>query len=266
MAFKRPLLITSVKDLKLNVDNDGVQAFFKDLLDYLDKRPMGGLLIRQFDKDDGVGGLYSKELQTDCITLNANDAFYNEKTHFLTLTEDGVLTLIHEGSHFMHLCIDKGKFSSPCYKDCDAFDIVNNANLLDSLNPTTGRTNRYMLEFEAGYRAICAAIMYDTNLEYKVAGDNFRNLMFSSGHYPQEFDALSQLLSFDNLNYALYNTIHNVSLSICAKAAENHKFSDFEDIAKFELKLTPKQQLIIMMLTQTVTEYFNHKSGEDEED
>lgn len=266
MAFHRPLLISSVKNLKLNYDNDGVQAFFKDLIQYLDKQPMGGLLIKQFDKDDSTAGLYSSELQTDCITLNANDAFYNEKTQYLTLTEDGVLTLIHEGSHFLHLCIDKGKFSFPGYKQYDAFDIINNATALDRMNPASGRTNRYMLEFEAGYRAICTAIMYDTNLEDKVMGDNFRNLMLIGGNAPEEFGVLGQLIQQDNLNYALYNTIQNVSLTICTKFVQDHKYSEFEDIAKVEMQLTPKQKVMILLLSKTIDEYINHVSEVDEED
>ena len=205
MAFKRPVIISCVKDLKLNYDNPGVQAYFKDLLELLAKRPMGALLIKQEDPD-GPDGTYSNQLDTDCITLNANDAFYNEKTKYLTLTENGVLTLLHEGSHFQHLCISKGKYISPAFRKCDPIDVKNVA-ACDALNSQTGKVNRYMIEFEAGYRAVCTAIMYDTNLEDKVIGDNLRNLLAITNSTPPEISMLTQLLLKPDINYAFYNLI-----------------------------------------------------------
>lgn len=263
MAFRRPLIISNVKDLKLNYDNAGVQAFFKDLLKELNKRPMGALLIKQIDLD-GLAGTYDSELQTDCITLNANDAFYNEKTHYLTVTDDGALTLIHEGSHFMHLCIDKGKYTNPLYKNCVPFDFANCANTIDAFNEKTQRTNRYMLEFEAGYRAVCAAIMYDTNLEDYVMGDNLRNLLTITGNTPPELQVLGELARQEDINYALYNTINELSLSICKEATTDHAFTDFENAAEFKLEVTPKQKILVLMLSQLISEY-NDKS-ESEED
>ena len=262
MAFRRPLIISCVRDLKLNYDNPGVQAYFKDLLKMLDKQPMGALLIRQEDPD-GPDGTYSNQLDTDCITLNANDAFYNEKTKYLTLTKNGVLTLLHEGSHFQHLCVDKGKYTCPCFKKCDPMDVKNCA-AYDTLNPQTGKVNRYMMEFEAGYRAICAAIMYDTNLEDEVVGDNLRNLLCVVHNVPEELTALSELMTKPDINYALYNTISNTTLAFCVEASKDHAFTDFVDAEKFVFPLTPKQKMLARMLVQTVNEYF--EAPDEEED
>lgn len=262
MAFRRPLIISCVKDLKLNYDNPGVQAYFKDLLELLAKQPMGALLIKQEDPD-GPDGTYSNQLDTDCITLNANDAFYNEKTKYLTLTENGVLTLLHEGSHFQHLCIDKGKYISPAFKQCDPMDVKNGATY-DALNPQSGRVNRYMMEFEAGYRAVCSAIMYDTNLEDKVIGDNLRNLLAITNSTPAEITALTDLLSNQDINYAFYNLIGDVSLSLCVEAAKDHAFNDFKNVEEFKFELTPKQKVLIMLVYNLINDYMSKE--DDEED
>lgn len=263
MAFRRPIIISCVKDLKLNYDNPGVQAYFKDLLELLAKRPMGALLIRQEDPD-GPDGTYSNQLDTDCITLNANDAFYNEKTKYLTLTENGVLTLLHEGSHFQHLCISKGKYISPAFRKCDPMDVKNVA-AYDALNSQTGKVNRYMIEFEAGYRAVCTAIMYDTNLEDKVIGDNLRNLLAITNSTPPEINMLTQLLSKPDINYAFYNLIGDVTLSLCAEASKDHAFNDFADVEKFKFELTPKQKVLIMLVYKLINDYMS-KSDDDKED
>ena len=262
MAFRRPVIISCVKDLKLNYDNPGVQAYFKDLLELLAKQPMGALLIRQEDPD-GPDGTYSNQLDTDCITLNANDAFYNEKTKYLTLTENGVLTLLHEGSHFQHLCIDKGKYISPAFKQCDPMDVKNGA-AYDMLNPQTGKVNRYMMEFEAGYRAVCSAIMYDTNLEDKVIGDNLRNLLAITNTTPAEITALTDLMSNQDINYAFYNLIGDVSLSLCVEAAKDHAFNDFKNVEEFKFELTPKQKVLIMLVYNLINDYMSKE--DDEED
>ena len=262
MAFRRPLIISCVKDLKLNYDNPGVQAYFKDLLELLAKQPMGALLIKQEDPD-GPDGTYSNQLDTDCITLNANDAFYNEKTKYLTLTENGVLTLLHEGSHFQHLCIDKGKYISPAFKQCDPMDVKNGA-AYDMLNPQSGRVNRYMMEFEAGYRAVCSAIMYDTNLEDKVIGDNLRNLLAITNTTPAEITALTDLMSNQDINYAFYNLIGDVSLSLCVEAAKDHAFNDFKNVEEFKFELTPKQKVLIMLVYNLINDYMSKE--DDEED
>lgn len=262
MAFRRPLIISCVKDLKLNYDNPGVQAYFKDLLELLAKQPMGALLIKQEDPD-GPDGTYSNQLDTDCITLNANDAFYNEKTKYLTLTENGVLTLLHEGSHFQHLCIDKGKYISPAFKQCDPMDVKNGA-AYDMLNPQSGRVNRYMMEFEAGYRAVCSAIMYDTDLEDKVIGDNLRNLLAITNTTPAEITALTDLMSNQDINYAFYNLIGDVSLSLCVEAAKDHAFNDFKNVEEFKFELTPKQKVLIMLVYNLINDYMSKE--DDEED
>lgn len=262
MAFRRPLIISCVKDLKLNYDNPGVQAYFKDLLELLAKQPMGALLIKQEDPD-GPDGTYSNQLDTDCITLNANDAFYNEKTKYLTLTENGVLTLLHEGSHFQHLCIDKGKYISPAFKQCDPMDVKNGA-AYDMLNPQTGKVNRYMMEFEAGYRAVCSAIMYDTDLEDKVIGDNLRNLLAITNTTPAEITALTDLMSNQDINYAFYNLIGDVSLSLCVEAAKDHAFNDFKNVEEFKFELTPKQKVLIMLVYNLINDYMSKE--DDEED
>lgn len=263
MAFRRPVIISCVKDLKLNYDNPGVQAYFRDLLELLAKQPMGALLIRQEDTD-GPDGAYSNELDTDCITLNANDAFYNEKTKYLTLTENGVLTLLHEGSHFQHLCISKGKYISPAFSKCDPFDVKNYA-AYDALNPQSGKVNRYMAEFEAGYRAVCSAIMYDTNLEDKVIGDNLRNLLCITHNIPYELSMLTELMTKPDINYAFYNLIGDVSLSLCVEASKDHAFNDFADVEKFKFELTPKQKVLITLVYNLINDYMS-KSDDDEED
>ena len=258
MAFRRPIIISCVKDLKLNYDNPGVQAYFKDLLELLAKQPMGALLIRQEDPD-GPDGTYSNQLGTDCITLNANDAFYNEKTKYLTLTENGVLALLHEGSHFQHLCISKGKYISPAFSKCDPIDVKNVA-AYDALNSQTGKVNRYMIEFEAGYRAVCTAIMYDMNLEDKVIGDNLRNLLAITitNSVPSEITALSQLMTKPDINYAFYNLIGDVTLSLYVEAAKDHAFNDFADVEKFKFELTPKQKVLIMLVYNLINDYMSN--------
>lgn len=251
MAFHRPLMISNVRDLKLNYDNDGIQAYWKDLLKELDKRPMGAILIQTID--ECTAGTYNQELGTDCITLNSNQAFYNEKSRYLTLTEDGALTLLHEGSHFMHLGVDNGRYTAPCYKGC-ANAILGPG--IDSKNSKTGRINRYMLEFEAGYRAVIAAIMYDTNMETRVMGDNLRNLLCVADVVPDWMKALSSLLSKKDINFALYNTIGDVELSICEHACENHSFTEIEDIANFKVDLTPKQFMMVNMLVKLYSDIY----------
>lgn len=262
MAFRRPVIISCVKDLKLNYDNPGVQAYFKDLLELLAKQPMGALLIRQEDPDGPVG-TYSNQLDTDCITLNANDAFYNEKTKYLTLTENGVLTLLHEGSHFQHLRISKGKYISPAFRKCDPMD-VKNAAAYDALNPQSGKVNRYMMEFEAGYRAVCSAIMYDTNLEDKVIGDNLRNLLAITNSTPPEITALTNLMSQQDINYAFYNLIGDVSLSLCVEASKDHAFNDFKDVEEFKFELTPKQKVLIMLVYNLINDYMSKDNDEED--
>ena len=262
MAFRRPIIISCIKDLKLNYDNPGVQAYFKDLLEMLAKQPMGALLICQEDPD-GPDGTYSNQLDTDCITLNANDAFYNEKTKYLTLTENGVLTLLHEGSHFQHLCIEKGKYISPAFKQCDPIDVKNYA-AYDALNPQSGKVNRYMMEFEAGYRAVCSAIMYDTNLEDKVIGDNLRNLLAITHSTPPELNTLTNLMLKPDINYAFYNLIGDVSLSLCVEASKEHAFNDFKNVEEFKFQLTPKQKVLIMLVYNLIDDYMSN--DDDEED
>ena len=247
MAFQRPLLISSVKDLKLNYDNDGVQAFFADLLKELDKRPVGGLLIKQFT--DGVAGLYSSQLQTDCITLNSDAAFYNPKTKYLTLTTEGVLTLLHEGSHFMHLAVDNGKFVAPCYKECAPCSLETG---IEKVDPKTKRQYRFMCEVEAGYRAVCAAIMYDTNLEYLVSGDNLRNLLAYKKQYDQWLTNISSIISQTD-SHAIQNTLNELSLNICAKAMDGHKFLDAEDIDQFAVTPSAKELVAIHLLHDLVS-------------
>ncbi len=251
MAFTRPLLISNVQGLKLNYDNDGVQAYFKDLLKELNKCIMGGLLIKQFT--DGVAGLYSKELYTDCITLNANDAFYNEKTKYLTLTDNGALTLLHEGSHFMHFAKDKGKFSAPCYKNV-APGVLE---FVDRINPATNRQNRFMFEVEAGYRAICTAIMYDTGLEDKVAGDNLRNLLAYSHQHLEWLQYLGKMTSIDDVSFTIYNTVNELSLAICSNALEGHSFIEVEDINNFKVEPTARQKILIDMLGNICEEVYH---------
>lgn len=262
MAFRRPLIISCVKDLKLNYDNAGVQAYFKDLLEMLAKQPMGALLIKQEDSD-GPDGTYSNKLDTDCITLNANDAFYNEKTKYLTLTDNGVLTLLHEGSHFYHLRVDKGKYTAPCFKHCAPM-AVDAYELYDTLNAQTGKVNRYMMEFEAGYRAICTAIMYDTNLEEAVMGDNMRNLLCITHSMPKELSMLSSLMSTPDINYVFYNLISNITLTCCVEASKDHAFTEFKDIEQFEFKLTPKQKVLISLVYDLTKSYYDKTDVEDD--
>lgn len=259
MAFHRPLMISNVKDLKLNYDNAGIQAFWKDLLKELNKRPMGAVLIQQIAEN--TAGFYDQELNTDCITLNANQAFYNEKTHYLTLTEDGALTLLHEGSHFMHLGVDKGRYTAPCYAGC-ANAMLNSS--INDYNSKTKRSNRYMIEFEAGYRAVCAAIMYDTNMEMRVMGDNLRNLLCVTDRIPEWMTAIHKELHAPNLSFTLYNTFEDVILSICEHACDNHSFLDIEDIENFEFNLTPKQYMMLNLLVQLKSDIY--AEDEDEED
>ena len=245
MAFNRPLMISGVKDLKLNYDNEGVQAFWKDILKALDKRPMGAILIRQIAED--TAGLYDQELNTDCITFNANQAFYNEKSKYLTLTEDGALTLLHEGSHFMHLGVDEGRYIAPCYKGCANARLDNT---IENFNDKTQRKNRYMLEFEAGYRAVCAAIMYDTNMETRVMGDNLRNLLCYANDSQPWMQMLGKLLHIPDVSFTIYNTVQDTMLSICEHAMDGHSFMDVEDINSFKIDLTPKQTMLISMLVK----------------
>ena len=115
-----------------------------------------------------------------------------------------------------------------------------------------------MIEFEAGYRAVCTAIMYDTNLEDKVIGDNFRNLLAITNSVPSEITALSQLMTKPDINYAFYNLIGDVTLSLCTEAAKDHAFNDFADVEKFKFELTPKQKVLIMLVYNLINDYMSN--------
>ena len=142
---------------------------------------------------------------------------------------------------------------------------VKNVAAYDALNSQTGKVNRYMIEFEAGYRAVCTAIMYDMNLEDKVIGDNFRNLLAITNSVPSEITALSQLMTKPDINYAFYNLIGDVTLSLCTEASKDHAFNDFADVEKFKFKLTPKQKVLIVLVYNLINDYMS-KSDDDEED
>ena len=141
---------------------------------------------------------------------------------------------------------------------------VKNGAAYDALNPQSGKINRYMMEFEAGYRAVCSAIMYDTNLEDKVIGDNLRNLLAITHCTPPEISMLTELMTKPDINYAFYNLIGDVSLSLCVEAAKDHAFNDFKDVEEFKFELTPKQKVLIMLVYNLINDYMSKE--DDEED
>lgn len=231
--FERPLLISNVKDLKLDYNNAGVQDYWKDILQELEERPTGGILLKSID--DAVAGTYSNQYSIDCITFNKKHVKYDNMRHVLKLSELGVQTLLHEGAHFLHIGVAHGKYIAPCYKNCKPFDMNDT---IDQLNAETGRTNRYMCEFEAGYRAVVSAVTYDTGLEERVAADNLRNLL---NYAKKRQNWLDKLIKAIDNNEKLTETCEQFILDVCLDYMKDKKFIDIEDINSVKIKLTNEQ-------------------------
>lgn len=233
--FKRPLLISDIHDLKLDYDNDGVQAYWQDLLQELENRPTGGVLIS--DIREGVGGTYTNKYSIDCVTFNKKYTEYDEKNHILKLQDLGLQTLIHEGAHFLHIGVAEGKYSAPCYKDCKPFKMDRS---IDCQNKETGRTNRYMCEFEAGYRAVVSAVMYDMGIEDLVIACNLRNLL----NYAKECQSwLKELYDKrDETDKLLTDKIDKFVDAVCLDYMKDKKFVDIEDIDSVKIELNEQQK------------------------
>lgn len=233
--FERPLLISNVRDLKLDYNNAGVQAYWQDILQELEERPTGGVLIS--DIQEGVGGTYTNQYSIDCVTFNKKYTDYDKKHHVLKLQELGLQTLIHEGAHFLHIGVAEGEYSAPCYKNCEPFKMDQR---IDCLNKETGRTNRYMCEFEAGYRAVVSAVLYDMGIENLVAAGNFRNLLNYAKETP---DWLKELYSkYDTHNKTLADKIDKFVDNVCLDYMNGKKFIDIEDIDSVKLELNEQQK------------------------
>lgn len=233
--FERSLLISNVQDLKLDYDNSGVQVYWKDLLQELEERPTGGVLIS--DIREGVGGTYTNQYSIDCVTFNKKYTEYDEKNHVLKLQDMGLQTLIHEGAHFLHIGVAEGKYSAPCYKDCKPFKMDMT---IDSKNKETGRTNRYMCEFEAGYRAVVSAVMYDMGIEDIVAACNLRNLL---NYAKERQDWLKEIYDkYDESDKALSDKIDKFVNGVCLVYMKDKKFTDIEDIDSVKIVLNEQQK------------------------
>lgn len=233
--FERPLLISNVHDLKLDYDNEGVQSYWHDLLQELEERPTGGVLIK--DIQAGVGGTYTNQYSIDCVTFNKKHTEYDEKNHVLKLDDTGLQTLIHEGAHFLHIGVAEGQYSAPCYKNCKPFKMDQR---IDCLDKETGRTNRYMCEFEAGYRAVVSAIMYDMGIEDVVAACNLRNLL---NYAKERQDWLKEIYDKYNENdKQLSDNIDRFVNGVCLDYMKDEKFIDVEDIDSVKIELNEQQK------------------------
>jgi len=232
--FERPLLISNVQDLKLDYDNAGVQAYWQDLLQELEKRPVGGVLIK--DIHAGIGGTYTNQYSIDCVTFNKKHTEYDQKKHVLKIDDVGLQTLIHEGAHFFHIGVAEGKYSAPCYKNCEPFQMDHQ---IDSLNKETGRTNRYMCEFEAGYRAVVSAVMYDMGIEDIVVVGNLINLL---GYAKERQDWLKELYNKRDENDKLSDKIDKFIDKVCLEYMKDKKFTDIEDIDSVKILLNRQQK------------------------
>jgi len=242
--FERPLLISNVQDLKLDYDNSGVQAYWKDLLQELEERPTGGVLIN--DIDASVGGTYTNQYSIDCVTLNKKHAVYDQKNHVLKLDDVGLQTLIHEGAHFFHIGVAKGEYSAPCYKNCEPFNM--DMMSIDNLNKETGKTNRYMCEFEAGYRAVISAVIYDMEIEDLVAACNLKNLL---NYVKERQDWLTELYdAYVESNKTRSDKIDKFVDCVCLDYMKDKKFTDIEDIDSVKIELTEHQKKELKQLVK----------------
>lgn len=241
--FERPLLISNVQDLKLDYDNSGVQAYWKDLLQELEERPTGGVLIN--DIDAGVGGTYTNQYSIDCVTFNKKHTVYDQKNHVLKLDDVGLQTLIHEGAHFFHIGVAKGKYSAPCYKNCEPFSMDMS---IDNLNKETGKTNRYMCEFEAGYRAVVSAVIYDMEIEDLVAACNLKNLLT---YVKERQDWLTELYdAYVESDKTRSDKIDKFVDCVCLDYMKDKKFIDIEDIDSVKIELTEHQKKELKQLVK----------------
>lgn len=241
--FERPLLISNIHDLKLDYDNEGVQAYWHDLLQELEERPTGGVLLSEIQ--DGVGGTYTNQYSIDCVTFNKKYTEYDEKRHALKLQDLGLQTMIHEGAHFLHIGVAEGKYSAPCYKNCKPFKMDQQ---IDCLNKETGRTNRYMCEFEAGYRAVVSAVLYDMGIEDIVAACNLRNLL---NYAKERQEWLKEIYDkYDESNKVLADEIDKFVNNVCLDYMKDKKFTDIEDIDSVKIELNRQQKKELKQLVK----------------
>lgn len=254
----RSLSIPNLRTLKLSTDDAGLAEFFEHVMQLLDERPFGALLI-DFNMAKNQGGAFSYQEEVDSITFPKRDAHYDKITHTLVLSEEGILTFVHEASHFLHLVIDKGVWIAPANSGIKPI-VYNEGNISDEL--------RYACEFEAGYRAVCSAMMYDMKIIDKIVGDNLRNLLTyrtaeqyewlhaANGIAAKASGALdndSPFGSDEAVSPILEHMADDFTLNVCTRYMLDKRFSDIHDINAVNIELTPFEKLSLHFLAYQIT-------------
>jgi len=228
-------LISDLKNLKLDCDNAGFVEFFNDAIADLDACVFGSLII-----DDALSeveaGNYCNLEEIDCVTLPSRDAQFNSDTNTLTLSDEGMLTFIHEVGHFRHLTVDHGKYTCPLLAD-------RKPAATEMLGTDYDGSFRYSCEFEAGYRCVVADIMYGIYEKPTTAADNLRNLIcYRKQQYPWYLERSRYLTSGHMDKLAEFS--HFV-LIVCERFMEGKRFSDMFKIDCVNIELTDDERLLM---------------------
>lgn len=233
-------LITNLKELKVETNFPGFADFFYDAIADLDKCVFGCLIID--DKmSEYEGGTFSNSMAVDCITMPLREVTYNAETNTISFSEEGMLTFIHEASHFRHLTVDHGKYMCPMYNNRAPACI-------DMLKNDKDGSLRYSYEYEAGYRCAVAEVMYDIFGNALIAADNLRNLIcYRKSAYPwyKEQSKYLQDGHKDKLS-ELSLFVRNV----CERFMTDKKFSDIIQIDDVDIELTDNERTRLQSLMQ----------------
>lgn len=233
-------LITNLKELKVETNFPGFADFFYDVIADLAECVFGSLIID--DKmSECEGGTFSNSMAVDCITMPLRDVAYNAETNTISFSEEGMLTFVHEASHFRHLTVDHGTYMCPMYNNRAPASIAMLKNDKDG-------SFRYACEYEAGYRCAVAEVMYDIFGNTLLVADNLRNLIcYRKSAYPWykeqadylqdgHKDKLSELSAF--------------VLNVCERFMNDKKFSDIIQIDNVDIELTDNERIRLQSLMQ----------------
>lgn len=254
----RKTLIPNLLELKLANATPLMQSYFHDLMVDLEENClMGGLLIVN-DEDElgfGVNGVFRTAEAADCILIPANQAQYNEDSHTLYLTDLGISTLVHEGNHFRHKVIDKGRWmSGTCQKKHSA--------PADRITWSTASQDFiFDLEYECGWRTVQDAMVYfdeRPELMLTIIGAQVVNLSAYRSEPIDIIKTISKLTDTVNANkdkknmHLMRKLTDQIMYRACGEYMKDRQFVELADIEHFNFDATNHDKVLIELLYQAI--------------
>lgn len=152
--------------LKLNAENKGMIDFWNKIMIALEAEKYAALKIGMGFRESVKGVFHNLKYIN---TINLDSSWTEENGVFSFKGDEDFAYFVHEASHFLHLCVDEGKYICPLFESED----VDESKFSDKELYKTRKN-----EYEAGWRSVLYDLYYDIFKNKRIILDvNLRNLI-----------------------------------------------------------------------------------------